>query len=202
VIELRIDAQSAAGAVARDGASGGDEDAAMRVHLWKQAAKAGADSWGLGLGPGPHLEIPQSILAGRRGGNRPINLHHPKPGIAANFEAHNAVLELFVQGGLLAVLAFGLIVIVGLYRSWEAERDGVFALLFAVAAFGVFHVHFRHPLVWFAICLALTQHPRALKCGSAKPQAWPNGAPLRRIVLAPATRGPVRIATNASRGFW
>jgi hypothetical protein len=33
--------------------------------------------------------------------------------------------------------------------------DGLIALLFAAAAFGSFHVVFRHPIVWFTIGLGL-----------------------------------------------
>ena len=161
VTDLRIDAGHATSSMARDGDANA-EDAALRVHLWGQAIKVGTDFLALGLGPGPHLEIPQSILAGRRDDNGPINLQHPKPGIAPNFEAHNTVLELFVQGGLLGVVAFLSIVALGVYRSWKARRDGMAALFLAVLLFGSFHVVFRHPIVWFAICLALVERPLPL----------------------------------------
>ena len=151
--DLRTDALKATSAMARDDAA--DADAALRVHLWGQAVKAGTESMALGLGPGPHLEIPHAILAGRRDANVPVNIQHPKPGVAANFEAHNTVLELFVQGGLIAVVAFVSIVVLGAYRSWKTGLDGMVALLLAIMIFGSFHVVFRHPSVWFAICLAL-----------------------------------------------
>jgi hypothetical protein len=143
------------------GGEGDSEDAALRVQLWEQAIKVGVGSWALGLGPGPHLEIPQSILAGRRDENVPINLQHPAPGLAANFEAHNTVLELFVQGGLAAVTAFLAVLAMGIYRSWKSQANGMVALLFSMMVFGSFHVIFRHPIVWFVLCLALVQRPCA-----------------------------------------
>jgi hypothetical protein len=65
------------------------------------------------------------------------------------------------------------------------------ALLFAAAAFGSFHVNIRHPLVWFAICLALVERPRALHAGA-----------LRRLSAVPwASLGQRRGAANESWGF-
>jgi hypothetical protein len=131
------------------------EDSSVRFELWKQALQRGADSWLLGLGPGPHLEIPNIVLAGRRSGNEPMNMQHPTAGLAPNFEAHNTLLELFVQGGLLAVCAYLWIVGLGLWRAWRAGTDGIVAALLAINAFGSFHVVFRHPFVWFLVCGAL-----------------------------------------------
>jgi hypothetical protein len=158
-VDLRAELQTATGALAR---KGDDEsaDAALRLQLWREAIGVGTDSWGLGLGPGPHLEIPPSILAGRQGDGDPVNLNHPKLGLAPNFEAHNTVLELFVQGGALAVVAFLSILALAWTRALKAGFDGLAALLFALVAFGSFHVVFRHPFVWFAICLALVSEPR------------------------------------------
>ena len=115
----------------------------------------------LGFGPGPHLAIPASILTGRRDANEPINLVHPKLGLAPNFEAHNTLLEVFIQGGVLAAGAFIWITATGVWRSWSSGMDGLLTLLFALVVFGSFHVIFRHPIVWFVICQALTGDPRA-----------------------------------------
>ena len=162
------------GAIAR---KGDDEsaDAALRLKLWQQAISVGTHSWGLGLGPGPHLEIPPSIVAGRQGTDDPIDLH-PKPGLAPNFEAHNTVLELFVQGGVLAVVAYLSIVALAVRRALKAGFDGLVALLFALVAFGSFHVIFRHPFVWFAICLALVSEsrPRLAKAAASREEVSPG----------------------------
>lgn len=190
IVDLRIDALKATSTMARDG-DADSEDAALRVELWAQAIKVGIESWGLGLGPGPHLEIPRSIVAGRRdGGGDPINLKHPKPGLAANFEAHNTVLELFVQGGLAAVIAFLWIGTLGAYRSWKARFDGIVALLLALIAFGSFHVVFRHPMVWFAICLAVTERRVPGRFVPAGWRAYADKTAIREpnVGLAPAAR--------------
>ena len=137
-----------------------DDEAALRVTLWTQAVERGSAAYGLGLGPGPHLDIPASILAGRRDAVEPINLSHPKPGLAPNFESHNTFLELFLQGGVMALGAFLWICVTAFSRARRAGFDGLAGMLVAVAAFGSFHVISRHPLVWIGICLALAALPR------------------------------------------
>jgi O-Antigen ligase len=132
-----------------------DSEAKLRLYLWKEAIERGVDSWTLGYGPGPHLDIPQSLTESHRTAGEPINLTHPKTGLAPNYESHNTLLELFVQGGFLAVGAFVWIGATAVWRSWKAGMDGLIALLFAAAAFGSFHVVFRHPIVWFTIGLGL-----------------------------------------------
>jgi hypothetical protein len=133
----------------------------VRLDVWANTIQRGGESWMLGFGPGPHLAIPTSILTGRRDANEPINLVHPKQGLAPNFEAHNTLLEVFIQGGILAAGAFVWITATGAWRSLSSGMDGTLALLFALAVFGSFHVIFRHPIVWFVICQALTGDRRA-----------------------------------------
>jgi hypothetical protein len=179
ITDLKLDALKATNSMARDDET--SEDAALRVHLWGQAIMVGSQSFALGLGPGPHLEIPQSILAGRRDDSGPTNIQHPKAGLAPNFEAHNTVLELFVQGGLAADIAFLSIVALGACRSWKAGLDGTVTLLLSILIFGSFHVVFRHPMVWFAICVALV--------GRASPLGRALSTP--RVQRAGANRHPI-----------
>ena len=58
-----------AGTLAQDLAKGNkqetEETAQVRLAAWQQAFDRGLESGMLGLGPGPHLPIPASILAGR-----------------------------------------------------------------------------------------------------------------------------------------
>jgi hypothetical protein len=153
-VNLNRDLKAMAGGIAR---KGDDEsaDAALRLELWRQAVEVGWSSGGFGLGPGPHLAIPPSLIAARKEEDEPKYVAHPKEGVAPNFEAHNTVLELFVQGGVLAVGAFAWILATGVRRAWRAGQDGVIALIVATIAFGSFHVIFRHPLVWFCLCLGV-----------------------------------------------
>jgi hypothetical protein len=144
----------ALGLIARKGEDP-DSEAKLRLFLWKEAIERGVDSWMLGYGPGPHLDIPQSLTESHRTVGEPINLTHPKLGLAPNYESHNTLFELFVQGGVLAVGAFVWIGAIAVWRAWKAGLDGLIALLFAAAAFGSFHVVFRHPIVWFTIGLGL-----------------------------------------------
>jgi hypothetical protein len=151
-----------------------DSEAKLRLYLWKEAIERGLDSWMLGYGPGPHLEIPISLTESHRTAGEPINLSHPKDGLAPNYEAHNTFLELLVQGGFLAVGSFVWIGALAVRRAWKAGMDGLIALMFAVAAFGSFHVVFRHPIVWFAIGLALQAKRGFRECAmtSSGDQPW------------------------------
>ena len=177
---------------------GEGDEAAVRLYLWNKAIERGLDSQMLGLGPGPHLDIPSSLTTSHRTANEPINLHHPKDGFAPNYETHNTLLELFVQGGLLAVGSFLWINVVALRRALKAGMDGLVALLFAAAVFGSFHVNVRHPIVWFAICLALVERPRALQFAPETSNFVAAGPPRRLSTVPWALLGQRRIAANES----
>ena len=58
----------------------------IRLALWREAIKVGLNSYLLGLGPGPHLETPYVQLRG-----------------TTVREAHNVILHVFTQGGIIAV---------------------------------------------------------------------------------------------------
>ena len=109
----------------------------------------------MGLGPGPHLEIPADVL--RRSKNAPVGVDRPKYGLAPNFEAHNTVLDLFMQGGLLVLLVCGWLTGTALLGTYSAKLDALTALLCGFAIFGAFHFIFRHPIVWvaFVFCLII-----------------------------------------------
>ena len=83
------------------------EESDLRLSLWANAIEVGVGSAMLGLGPGPHLEIPASIVEERiKTEDPPGNIEHPQRTVAPNFEAHNAFLDLLTQGGLIAVIGF------------------------------------------------------------------------------------------------
>ena len=180
---------------------GEDDEAAVRLYLWNKAIERGLDSHMLGLGPGPHLDIPSSLTTSHRTANEPLNMHHPKDGLAPNYETHNTLLELFVQGGLLAVVSFLWINVVALRRALKAGADGLVALVFAAAVFGSFHVTIRHPMVWFAICLALVERPRAPQLASKTSRFVATGPPRRLSTDPRALLGQQRIVANESWEF-
>lgn len=133
-----------------------EETARLRVHIWNEAMRRGVESGMLGLGPGPHLEIPASIVAGRRDStNDPKHVEHPEYGFVPNFEAHNTFLDLFLQGGLLAVLSLGWLVATALVVTRRAKLDALTTLLCGLAIFSIFHLIVRHPIFWFAISLCM-----------------------------------------------
>ena len=129
----------------------------------------GVESGMLGLGPGPHLEIPPAILAGRFGGTfHPKYIQHPEPTFAPNFEAHNTVLDLFVQGGLIAVLSLIWVAATALSTAYRARLAGLPTLLCGLGIYGAATLIIRHPIFWFAIALCLVagtgaRRPSALR---------------------------------------
>ena len=114
--------------------------AALRLQLWEDALHRGLESGSLGLGPGPHLEKP----------NTSNNEALPTP-----FEAHSTLLDVFTQGGLLGVIS-----VCGLFASifvitLRAKLDALAASTAALAIFSISHFILRHPIVWFALTLSL-----------------------------------------------
>ena len=130
-----------------------ERDAPARFELWKQAVRVGVSSGMLGLGPGPHLVLEETASVAPVE-NRTYSRHpseHPVP----NFESHNTLLDLFTQGGLLAVLSFGWLAVSTIMLSVKARLDSLAILLFGLGVFSVFHLIVRHPLLWFVIALTL-----------------------------------------------
>ncbi|MER9627756.1 polymerase [Mesorhizobium sp. M0296] len=129
------------------------ETAALRIHLWGDALAKGLTSGSLGLGPGPHLERP------------PISYSQflPRP-----FEAHNTILDLYTQGGLVAVLALAWIVGAAALCAWRAKLDALFVLVVSIVIFGMPHLIIRHPIVWFALTICLVAGtPRTISATSS-----------------------------------
>ena len=139
-----------------NGAEATDE-ANLRMTLWRQAIDRGLESGMLGLGPGPHLQIPPSIVAGRVStGAEPVKIGHPTQNGTANFEAHNTLLDLFTQGGLLAVASFVWLLLRAATRAFRARSAGLVALIGGAAMFMMTGNIVRQPILWFAIVLCLT----------------------------------------------
>jgi hypothetical protein len=122
----------------------GDEatkaSATLRMQLWQDALYIGLESGSLGLGPGPHLEKPTGIT---------------DKGIPLPLEAHNTLMDVFTQAGLLGVIA-----VVSLFASTfvlllRAKHDALAILIVALAIFSISHFVLRHPTVWFALALSL-----------------------------------------------
>ncbi|TIT02324.1 polymerase [Mesorhizobium sp.] len=130
------------------------ETAALRVKLWGNAVYKGVTSASLGLGPGPHVDRPSVVY----------RQFLPEP-----FEAHNTILDLYTQGGLIAILALFWIVGSAAMSAWRAKLDALFALVVATAIYGVPHLIIRHPIVWFGLTLCLVAGtPRAVSAASSE----------------------------------
>ena len=151
------------------GGSETGETARLRVEIWKAAVHRAVGAGMLGLGPGPHLEIPAAIVAGRHNStNDPKDVPRPEYGIVPNFEAHNTFLDLFIQGGLIALLSFGWLIATAIAVTRRAQLDGLTTLLCGLAVFSVFHLIVRHPIFWFAIAVCLVAAASARKAPMAQ----------------------------------
>jgi O-antigen ligase len=156
-----VEAEGLAKAMARENSEQTEEKTALRFELWGQALRRGVDSGMLGLGPGPHLEIPQSIVSQRKMGTvQPKFVEHPEPSFVPNFEAHNTFLDLFTQGGLIAVLSIIWIVATAFWSAYQTGQAWLPTLLCALCIYAVATFILRHPIFWFVIALCLVAEPR------------------------------------------
>ena len=122
-----------------------NNQAENRFALWREALEIGLDANMLGLGPGPHLVDKQ--------------WKRPPPD---KFEAHNTLLDLFTQGGLVALVAFLWITAIAFLGALRAGYVALAGLVLSVFIFSNFHFNGRQLLLWFtiAVCLAAADAAR------------------------------------------
>ena len=150
------DAESVTKDLAKNGGRELRQESDLRFSLWTQAMQLGVTTSFLGLGPGPHLEIPTSILAARnKTKDQPENLDHPQVSTAPNFEAHNSYLDVLTQGGVIAVLSLLWILIVSAWLAYRARLAGLVTLICGLGVFCMTGLIIRHPIFWFAVALCL-----------------------------------------------
>jgi O-antigen ligase/polysaccharide polymerase Wzy-like membrane protein len=118
-----------------------DDQGDLRFHLWGEAYVVGMGAAMLGLGPGPHLTKTKSWKL-------------PPP---AKFEVHNTPLDLFVQGGLLAVLDLVFLYASLFLATTRARLPALAALSCAFVVFSMFHFVIRHPIFWFGVVLCFLE---------------------------------------------
>lgn len=160
--------------VSRDGAETVNE-AVLRVELWDGAVDAGIRSSYFGLGPGPHSPIPGKVVVRERWD--PDETDRSLPNAAdygATMESHNTYLELFSQGGLILLLAYVALLVLAMRRALSTGSLALPALVCVIAVFGFFHVVFRHPIVWFGLCLCLGNALAPPKGARHGPRFAPN----------------------------
>jgi O-antigen ligase len=153
----------------KNGGKDAGAEADLRLTLWQQAIERGVDAGMLGLGPGPHLAIPRVLVAARASeAGQPGNIEHPQQNGVPNFEAHNTLLDLFVQGGLVADLAILWLLGVALLAAYRARSASLVTLLCGITQFGLTNLIMRQPLFWFSIALCLAQTPLGRKLGGSE----------------------------------
>jgi O-Antigen ligase len=129
-----------------------EETVDLRLHLWHEALDRGLRAWSLGLGPGPHLPRPNTLAY----------QFLPKP-----FEAHDTYLDVYLQGGMIAVAALLALFACAGASAWRSRRDGLVVVAVVVAVFGVPHFILRLPMVWFALMLCMAAEAQQ-RTGAAK----------------------------------
>ncbi len=117
-----------------------NDQGATRLKLWAEAYSKGLESWMLGFGPGAHLTSKSY-----------------KRAPPDKFEAHNTPMELFTQGGLIAVLAYLGIALSTCYSVVRARLPALSAFAFSLLVFSLFHYVIRHPIFWFGLVLCLLE---------------------------------------------
>ncbi len=167
--------------MSKEGGKATEREAELRFELWGQAIQRGIASRFLGLGPGPHLAIPFELVTARQSKNQPANIEHPTPGSVPNFEAHNTLLDLFVQGGLLADFAFVWLLVSSMKVGYRNGMDALTVLAGSLFLFGLFHLIVRQPLFWYGIGFCLVERA-GREVSWVRSAAWErNAAWPRRI---------------------
>jgi hypothetical protein len=142
--------------LAKDNGNELKQESDLRFFLWSSAIRRGIETSMLGLGPGPHLDIPTEILVGRMTEvGQPQNIEHPEASLAPNFEAHNSFLDLFTQGGIIALLSFIWILGVAAFAAYRTRRAGLVTLICGLCIYCMTGNVVRHPIFWFSIALCL-----------------------------------------------
>jgi hypothetical protein len=165
---IAVEAGEFARQMSKDNGEGTEREAQLRLHSWREAISRGLESGMLGLGPGPHLEIPPDLVAARKSEDEPKYLEHPEVNFMPNFEAHNTYLDLFTQGGFIAVLSFVWLAATAFRTTYKAKLDALTTLLCGLALFTVLHLIVRHPLFWFATALSLVLGDEARRASSVR----------------------------------
>jgi O-antigen ligase len=115
-----------------------NNQAENRFKLWREALTIGIEANMLGLGPGPHLVHKQ--------------WKRPPPD---KFEAHNTLLDLFTQGGIVASLSFLWLIATAFFVACRAGLIALTILPLSLFVFSNFHFIARHPIFWFSVAFCL-----------------------------------------------
>jgi hypothetical protein len=152
---IAVQAEDVARGISKDGGKTSQQEAELRFQSWREGIDRGVESGMLGLGPGPHLHIPVSLVTARKREILPKYVDTPAMNGTPNFEAHNTPIDLLTQGGVIAVFSLVWISAAALFNSYKARLAGLATLLCGVSIFGLGNLIIRHPLFWFTIALCL-----------------------------------------------
>jgi hypothetical protein len=156
VVRATADSGELAQGLLKNGGKEAKQETDLRLALWREAISRGLAARGLGLGPGPHLPIPADLVAARE---TELTLDkgagHPPVNGTPDFEAHNTLLDLFTQGGVLADASLLWLTFMAFLRSWQARTAALTALLAGLVIFAATNLIAREPTFWFGLAFCL-----------------------------------------------
>jgi O-Antigen ligase len=125
----------------------------LREDHWRNAFKALRLSPIVGHGPGAFAWMPGT----------PLN----ELGVGkANVEAHNTLLDLATQGGILLALGWCALLFYLLLGAWRVRDSYSFSVVLMIGMFGMFHYLIRQPYLWFVLIVAFEAIRRRLFASS------------------------------------
>jgi hypothetical protein len=123
----------------------GDADANGRFQLWLAGIKGVFAAWSIGVGPG-----------GQSGETEPFQ----------GVEAHNFLLDIMLQGGLLSAAGYVLLVYHAFKRSLQIRSRFLICALVAILVFQLAHYTARHPFNWLYLLLPFVFSPPLIRQAS------------------------------------
>lgn len=109
----------------------------IREELWTHGIESWAESPIFGLGPGYHSWynlIPEGVQSEK-------------------LEAHNIIIDLLSQGGVISALAWCVLIFHLIRRSWGGANAPTLALIIGIVAFTLLH-NSRQPYLWIMLILS------------------------------------------------
>lgn len=179
VMSRAAEVEAFAMSFAKKGGAEAASEMSLRFTLWRGALERGIESGMLGLGPGPHLQVPAQIAAAHAN-DTPL-LHHavPPQNGTADYESHNTLLDVFTQGGLLALGSFMWLLMRAIKGAYRARRAGLLCMMSGVVVFMMTDNIIRQPLVWFVVVLCLRSLDWNCAASGESDRYGPVGAALR-----------------------
>lgn len=133
------------------------EKAGVRMDLWQNGLKAWREAPLFGHGPGAfswysNPDIPKAAEAEGK----------------FREEAHNIIIDLLTQGGVLLGTAWLALLLNLLVGAWRIRDSYTFSVVLMIGVFTMFHYHLRQPYLWFGLIFSYEAIRRRLFVGGSR----------------------------------